>query len=130
MKFTHSQMRYLLAIHRISEHGKGVRSSDIVEFLGFARPSVSRMLRILSEMGLLEKDRFGKISFTQEGRDVLDAIWQKAERISVQLQEALELSGEAADDCALLLLAQLPEYFESTNKTVSKQEEYVAEMIL
>jgi Mn-dependent DtxR family transcriptional regulator len=121
MKLTHSQMRYLLAIHRISENGKGVRSSDIVEFLGFARPSVSRMLRILSEMSLVEKDRFGKISFTQDGRDVLNAVWKKAEVLSFQLQDVLELTEEAAEDCALLLLAQLPEYFEFLNTTGRKQ---------
>lgn len=109
MKLTHSQMRYILAIFRLSENGESVRSADLAKALGITRPSVSRMLQVLSELGLLNKDRYGKISFTEAGRAFAEELLEMAADLSCRLREALDLSFETADDCALLLLQELRE---------------------
>jgi len=109
MRLTYSQMRYILAIRILSEDGGGVRASDIAGFLGFSRPSVSGMLRALTKIGLLDRDRYGKIYFTGAGRAAAEELMRTAEELGRRLREALDLSSEAADDCALLLLAKLRE---------------------
>ncbi len=109
MKLTHSQMRYVLAIHRLSENAKSVRSADIAKFLGFSRPSVSRMLRVLSELGVLEENNIATISFSEAGRAFAKELRQTSEGLSCRLRETLGLSFEAADDCALLLMTELQE---------------------
>jgi Mn-dependent DtxR family transcriptional regulator len=97
----------------------GVRSSDIVELFGVTRASVSRMIRRLSELGLLEKDRFGKISLTNIGKCTSEMIYKKAEELSVQLKKAIVCSSKVAEDCALLLLAELPGHFEVANEILN-----------
>lgn len=111
MHLTHAQMRYLLAITELSERGMGVRSSDIVQLFGVSRPSVSRMLRILSDLGILDKDRFGKISLTQAGTNAVEKLCKLRESIAAQLIKCLGLSSKVAEDCALLLIAELPDQF-------------------
>jgi Mn-dependent DtxR family transcriptional regulator len=102
-------MRYILAIRILSEDGGGVRASDIARFLGFSRPSVSGMLRALTKIGLLDRDGYGKVYFTGAGRAAAEELMRTAEDLGRRLREALDLSSEAADDCALLLLAKLRE---------------------
>lgn len=114
MRLTYSQMRYILAIRILSEDGGGVRASDIAGFLGFSRPSVSRMLKLLTEIDLLDRDRYGKIYFTGAGRAAAEDLMRTAEDLGRRLREALDLSSEAADDCALLLLSRLREGGELT----------------
>jgi len=119
MRLTRSQMRYILAIFRLSENKKSVRSSDLAKFLGITRPSVSRMLQVLSELQLLNKDSYGKISFTEAGRAFAEELREMAADVSCRLREALDLSSETADDCALLLLSELQ------TRNCEKQRSYV-----
>ncbi len=109
MRLTYSQMRYMLAIGALSENGGGVRASDVAGYLGFSRPSVSRMLKSLTEIKLLDRDRYGKIYLTNAGRTVAEELARMSQDLGRLLREALDLSSEAADDCALMLLARLRE---------------------
>ena len=109
MKLTRAQMRYILAVYRLSENTKSVRPSDIAKYLGFARPSVSRMLGVLTELGLLDRNSTATIFFTEAGRATAEELRKTAEDLGSRLREALDLTAEAAEACALLLLAELRE---------------------
>lgn len=55
MKLTAAQIRYLLAIYRLSKNGD-VRSSDVAEHLDVSRPSTHRMIDQLQKMNLVYKE--------------------------------------------------------------------------
>ena len=58
---------------------------------------------------MINKDRYGKVFFTEAGKTAAEELSQTAEDLSRRLREALDLSSETADDCALLLLSELRE---------------------
>lgn len=86
-----------------------MRACDVAGYLGFSRPSVSRMLKLLTEVELLDRDRYGKIYLTNAGRTVAEELARTSQDLVRLLWEALDLPLEAADDCALMLLAKLRE---------------------
>lgn len=49
---------------------RGVRSTDLARSIGVTKPSVYTMAKSLCSLGLVEKDRYGAIRFTQDGEDV------------------------------------------------------------
>ena len=46
---------------------RGVRSTDLARSIGVTKPSVYTMAKSLCSLGLVEKDRYGAIRFTQDG---------------------------------------------------------------
>lgn len=68
MTLQESGEMYLETIYILSERKKPVRSIDIVEYMGYSKPSVSRAVGLLREGGYIEVDPGGYITFTEEGR--------------------------------------------------------------
>ncbi|HXW96329.1 MAG TPA: metal-dependent transcriptional regulator [Gemmatimonadales bacterium] len=65
---TRSVEDYLKAIYRISLKGEPATTSEIAEHLELAPPSVSGMIKRLSELGLLEHEPYRGVQLTAEGR--------------------------------------------------------------
>ncbi len=59
---------YLKAIYRLSEDGSAASTSQIAEALSLAPPSVSGMVKRLSELGLLTHEPYRGATLTTEGR--------------------------------------------------------------
>ena len=59
---------YLKAIYRLSEDGRPASTSQIAEALSLAPPSVSGMVKRLSELGLLTHEPYRGATLTAEGR--------------------------------------------------------------
>ena len=68
--FTRSVEDYLKAIYRLSRTGKPVSTNDIAELLTVSAPSVSGMIRRLSEQELLEHAPYRGVLLTAAGRQV------------------------------------------------------------
>ena len=68
MKFTSSQIRYMIWILRLSHGGFGVKNVELASALDYSKPSVHNMLRSLAEMGAVKQEAFGLVHFTDEGR--------------------------------------------------------------
>lgn len=64
---TTAQMRYLYKIYEISTKKPAVLSADIARKLNVSKPSVVKMLAVLSEKQMVVKKRYGKVSITPEG---------------------------------------------------------------
>jgi len=62
-----AQMRYLYKIYQISLTKPEILSADIARKLKVSKPSVVKMLLVLSEKNLIFKKRYGKISITEQG---------------------------------------------------------------
>lgn len=65
---TRSVEDYLKAIYRLSLSGAPATTSDIAQHLMLAAPSVSGMIKRLSELGLLEHEPYKGVQLTPEGR--------------------------------------------------------------
>ncbi|HEV8613003.1 MAG TPA: metal-dependent transcriptional regulator, partial [Gemmatimonadales bacterium] len=65
---TRSVEDYLKAIFRLSSRGQPASTSDIAELLSLSAPSVSGMIRRLSEQGLLEHVPYRGVLLTMAGR--------------------------------------------------------------
>lgn len=64
---TAKQMRYLYKIYQISTRKPEILSADIARKMHVSKPSVVKMLAVLAERNLIEKERYGKIILTPEG---------------------------------------------------------------
>jgi DtxR family Mn-dependent transcriptional regulator len=65
---TRSIEDYLKAIYRLSPEGRPASTSDIAHLLELSAPSVSGMVKRLSELGLLEHVPYKGVQLTEAGR--------------------------------------------------------------
>jgi DtxR family transcriptional regulator, Mn-dependent transcriptional regulator len=65
---TRSVEDYLKAIYRLSPEGRPASTSEIAHLLELSAPSVSGMVKRLSELGLLEHVPYKGVQLTAEGR--------------------------------------------------------------
>ena len=68
IKFTSSQIRYMICMLRLSHGGCGVKNVEIATALDYSKPSVHNMLKSLADMGVVTQENFGRAHFTDEGR--------------------------------------------------------------
>ena len=72
---------YLETILVLSQRGV-VRSIDIVDFMNYSKPSVSRAVGILKNEGYITVDKNGYIELTSCGLDVAKKIYDRHKLIS------------------------------------------------
>ena len=82
MKIQESAENYLETIHILSLRIKDVRSIDIVNELGFSKPSVSVAMKKLREGGFLNIDSNGYITLTEEGQKIANKMYERHTIIS------------------------------------------------
>ncbi len=70
IKLTTTNIKYLITINQIYNTEKGVRCTDVANILGVSKPSVHRMVENMKNMGLIDKDRYGEIFFTEIGEEL------------------------------------------------------------
>jgi len=72
-----SSQDYLEAILELSDENKGVRVTDIANKLSIKKASVTQAINILSEDGLVLKERYGPVFLTEKGLE-------EAERVKIK----------------------------------------------
>ena len=99
MHLQESGEMYLETIHVLSQTNPVVRSIDIVEHMGYSKPSVSRAVGLLKNGGYIEVNEHGYIRLTEAGLSVALRIYER----HTLLQEFLVRLGvdpTVADDDA------------------------------
>lgn len=93
---------YLENILILGKEQKLVRAIDVVERMGYSKPSVSRALSILKSDGCICVDADGAITLTEKGREIAVKIYERHVTIS-GLLISLGVSEETAlaDACKL-----------------------------
>ena len=111
MEWTCTHLRYLLAIYTLSQKAPNVGAAAVARSLGVSRPSVTRMLGILSQRGVLEQKRYGKIYLTDQGLVLAHTFSRKVALVAERLPR-MELALTEAERCqaACLLAAALPDH--------------------
>lgn len=75
-KLRQSGEDYLETILILSKKG-GVRSVDVAAEMNVSKPSVSRAMGILKNGGFIKIDKNGYISFTDEGKETAEKIYER-----------------------------------------------------
>lgn len=107
VKFTFSQVKYIVWLYRLSQSGQGVKNVELAGTLGFSKPSVHNMLKSLGELGVVRQEVFGLAFFTDEGR----ALAQKYAHCYALLEKKMSEicgSGAASENAICGLLADMP----------------------
>ena len=79
MKILESAENYLEAILMVRKQKGSVRAIDIVNFLGFSKPSVSVAMKRLLENGYIQIAPDGHISLTESGSEIATSIYERHE---------------------------------------------------
>lgn len=96
MHLQESGQMYLETILVLSNKLSAVRSIDIVEHMGYSKPSVSRAVSLLKNGGFICVDKDGFITLTDAGREMAEKIYER----HTILTEALVRLGVDADTAA------------------------------
>ena len=96
MQLQESGQLYLETILVLSRTLPAVRSIDIVEHMGYSKPSVSRAMGLLKNGGFITIDGDGFITLTEDGREIATKIYER----HTVLTKALVLLGVDPDTAA------------------------------
>lgn len=119
MSLQESGEMYLESILVLSKRGP-VRSIDIVEFMNYSKPSVSRAVGILKDGGYITVDKNGFIELTEIGLETAIKIYERHELISDFLV-MLGVDKETATEDACKLEHHLSDKsFEAIKKHIEK----------
>ena len=102
MQLQESGEMYLETILILSEKNPHVRSIDVVEYMGFSKPSVSRAIGLLKSGGYVSVDGDGYLTLTELGAEVAHKMYDR-HRILTGLLVSLGVSEDiaAADACRI-----------------------------
>ena len=113
---------YLESILVLSEKLEHVRSIDIVDYMGFSKPSVSRAMSLLKDGGYILIDSKGYITFTDTGREIAKTVYERHTIITNALVALGVDVSIAADDACRIEHCISPESFEAIKNHVKKQQ--------
>ncbi len=123
MEIHESAEDYLETILILEERNPYVRSIDIVNEMGFSKPSVSIAMKKLRENGYIEMDVNGYITFLPKGRVIAERIYSR-HKLLRKVLIAIGVSEETAADEACRIehvidddtFNKLNEYYEKQMK--------------
>src|SRR6185437_12757525 len=95
---TRSVEDYLKAIYRLSPSGRPASTSEIAHLLELSAPSVSGMIKRLSEQGLLEHVPYKGVLLTPEGRRAALRMLRRHRLIEAYLVEFLGYSWDTVHE--------------------------------
>lgn len=77
MNLQESGEMYLETIYVLSQKSNFVRSIDIVEYMGYSKPSVSRAVGLLKNGGYITVSKEGYITLTETGLSTAKKIFER-----------------------------------------------------
>lgn len=102
MHLHESGQMYLETILVLSKKLTCVRSIDIVEHMGYSKPSVSRAVGLLKNGGFITVDNEGHISLTDTGRDMAEKIYERHNILTTALiRLGVDPETAAEDACKI-----------------------------
>lgn len=123
MKIKESAENYLETIHILNKRTGSVRSIDIVNELGYSKPSVSIAMKNLRENGFILVDRDGYITLTDSGREIAETMYERHTVISSWLMYLGVPKKVALEDACRIEHVISAESFEALKKHVYEKKE-------
>jgi DtxR family Mn-dependent transcriptional regulator len=97
-ELTRSVEDYLKAIYRLSAQGGFASTSDIAGLLDLSAPSVSGMVKRLSEMGLIEHVPYRGVQLTRQGRRAALRMIRRHRVLELYLTRQLQYNWDDVHD--------------------------------
>lgn len=119
MRIQESGEMYLETILILSKGSPRVRSIDIVEHMGFSKPSVSRAVGLLKGGGYISVDDDGYITLTELGREIAEKIYERHNILTSFLVSIGVDESTAANDACKLEHVLSDESFEAIRRQLS-----------
>ena len=120
MSLLESGENYLESILVLSEKQKEIHAIDIVNYLGYSKPSVSIMLKKLKEAGYIIINEESHIFLTDKGLEVASRIYNR-HKLLKNFLISIGVSEDVAEDDACKIEHDLSdETIEAIRKTFDK----------
>lgn len=89
---TQTREDYLRALYILDEEKGRLKSSDVAAYLQVSKPSVSEMVRRLTDEGLIKSAPYSKLGFTAKGKKIAARLTSKHRIIELFLKRVLKRS--------------------------------------
>ena len=122
MALQESGEMYLESIYVLSKKHPNVRSIDVVDYMGYSKPSVSRAVNLLKKGGFLQMDTDGTLTLTETGREVAEKIFERHTILSKYLMRLGVSQETAAEDACKLEHGISDESFEAIKRSVQSEQ--------
>ena len=96
VEITPGLQEYLTAIYRLQRKGRNVRVKELADELNVTLPSVIDALKRLSKAGLVNYNRYSKVTLTENGKKSAILIINKEEIFYEFFREILGIEDERA----------------------------------
>lgn len=119
MNLQESGEMYLETIYVLTKENANVRSIDVVEYMNFSKPSVSRAISILKKGGYVTVNSDGYLSLTDLGTEIAEKIYERHNIISKYLLSLGVCEEVASADACKIEHVISDESFEAIKKTIA-----------
>ncbi|MBE6611235.1 MAG: metal-dependent transcriptional regulator [Ruminococcaceae bacterium] len=102
MRLQESGEMYLETIYVLSKERKNVHSIDVVEYMGYSKPSVSRAVGLLKNGGYLNMAADGTLTLTDVGLELAEKIYERHTILTAMLVGLGVDEETAAEDACRL----------------------------
>lgn len=116
MRLQESGEMYLETIYMLSQTMDVVRSIDVVEHMGYSKPSVSRAVGLLKKGGYLTMEDNGALILTDAGREIGEKIYARHTILTALLMRLGVDRETAAEDACKMEHAISDTTFEAIRK--------------
>ena len=120
MRLQESGEMYLETIYRLSQQMEMVRSIDVVEEIGYSKPSVSRAVGLLKSAGYLTVEDNGALLLTDTGREIGEKIYARHQTLTALLMKLGVDRKTATEDACRMEHAISDVSFEAICKHLQK----------
>ena len=97
---TPTMENYLEAIYNLSQEKRVVRVKDIAKRLGVKMPTVTNMLKTLSERGMIDHEKYEYLELTGKGSDIGSEIDKRHQTLKAFLTDILQIDRDQANEDA------------------------------
>lgn len=82
---------YLRAFYVLEERTGQIRSTEAADYLQVSKPTVSEMVKLLAQEGLITAEPYAPLRFTAKGRKLAQKLTSKHRIIELFLQDTLKI---------------------------------------
>ena len=123
MTIQESAEMYLETIYILKKSKPDVHSIDVVDYMGFSKPSVSRAVRLLRENGYIEVDENRHLSLTDEGLKIAESMYDRHVVLSKALMSLGIDEATATMDACRIEHVISEESFQAIKKLLTERNE-------
>lgn len=123
MEYTKSQEEYIKTIYILQNIDKEVRITDIANKLGVSKPSVTRSVKNLSNLEIVNYKTYGNVDLTEKGIEIAKKIIKKQDTMTNFLYEILGVDAQDCEKEASILKSYLAQ------DTINKIEDLVDKLL-